>query len=354
MTSIPPEATAFALAQKNFDAIPLKQRRQWFSSFQRARPHRIPMPERVIVELANTCNLDCPMCRVGQYGVNLDRVMPLATFRELAENLFPQVKEVRLNGLGESTVVPNFDAYLDVLDGYSVTVELITNGTGPLATYLRMVDRGATLLFSWDAASPELFHKLRRPAEMPEIRAVVETVARQAAESGRQGNIHLLFTLVPSNIEELPEVVKLAAAMGVSNVLVNVAKLTSDSWMANRSAECLSAFEGADSAARFAGVRLFLPDVFAGQAVELASSSPTAAQGCDRPWEEAVVRWDLDVQVCNMFNPYTYGNLALNQFERIWEGAFAETFRANMDSNNCHPYCKGCAYIGDVYARKQH
>ncbi len=311
------------------------------------------MPTRAIIELANTCNLDCPMCRVGQHGVNFNRVMPLATFRRIADEFFSDFTEVRLNGLGESTLIPDFDRYLDILASYPINVELITNGTGPERLYRRMVDSGATLLFSWDAATPELFATLRRPAALHDVRAIVQSVASHAAAAGRSQLLHLLFTLLPANIHELAAVVALAADMGIPTLVVNVAKLPDDQWMERRADDCLQAFTDADDAATRCGVRLFLPDTFAQRAVSLPSASPTAATRCDRPWREIVIRWDLDVQVCNMFNPYTYGNLSRAPLRSIWEGAFADAFRQNFKGPACHPYCRGCAYIGDVYARKQ-
>lgn len=353
MRPISPEATAFVLAQRNFDAIPLRHRGPWFAAFQNASRTRVPMPDRIVVELANTCNLDCPTCRVGQHGVNPRRVMPLDTFRRIASEIFPHVREVRLNGLGESTVVPAFEEYLDVLASYPVAVELITNGTAEARTYRRLLDDDATLLFSWDAATPRLFSVLRRPADMERVREVVEEAARHARVLGRSDNLHLLFTLVPANIEELPAVVTLSGEMGIPNVLVNVAKLATDDWMPTRAREVLAAFKAADATARPAGVRLFLPDTFAGERVELTAATRTAASGCDRPWREVVIRWDLDVQVCNMFNPYTYGNLLVSPFPRIWTGAFAATFRENFKGAASHPYCSGCAYIGEVYAHKR-
>src|SRR5205085_1633093 len=138
MSDVPPDSGAFALAFRNFDPIPYEQRQAWLSPFQRARKlDDVPWPERVIVEIANTCNLDCPMCRVGWQGVDLRRVMSLDRFRRVAADLFPRAREVRLNGLGESTVVPDFTDYLDVLDEYPVSVELITNGTGARSIYRR-------------------------------------------------------------------------------------------------------------------------------------------------------------------------------------------------------------------------
>jgi MoaA/NifB/PqqE/SkfB family radical SAM enzyme len=354
MSALPPESHALVLAQRNFEALPEAERTHWSSRFQRVRPASVlPWPERVIIELANTCNLDCPMCRVGANGVNLARVMPLDAFRKLAAQLFPHVREVRLNGLGESTLIADFTAYLDVLRAYSVQVELITNGTGATPLYTRMLEEGATLLFSWDAAQPTLFERLRRPARWETLVSTLRTVAEHARQQHREAQLFLLFTLQGANRGELPALVDQAADWGISQLLVNVVKQRSDAWIQPCLEELLATFAEAEARAQRGGVRLFLPDTLAGQRVPLAAASPTAGSGCDRPWKEAVIRWDLDVQVCNMFNPYTYGNLSLRPFEHIWRGAFAQVFRENINTPQCHPYCRGCYYLKDVHVRKK-
>ncbi|WP_395845346.1 SPASM domain-containing protein [Cystobacter fuscus] len=353
MSPPPPEAHALVLAQRNFDALSEDERLHWSGQFPKAKPApTLPYPERVIIELANTCNLDCPMCRIGANGVNLARVMPLAAFRELATQLFPRVRQVRLNGLGESTLIPEFGAYLDVLARHPVQVELITNATGSVPIYTRMVDEGATLLFSWDAAQPTLFERLRRPARWDVLSRTVQAVAEHAGRARRERQLFLLFTLQGANRSELPELVEQAARWGIPHLLVNVVKQRSEAWIQPCLKEILAVFAEAESRARRTGVRLFLPDTLAGHRVALGSASPTAGSGCDRPWKEVVIRWDLDVQVCNMFNPYTYGNLALRPFERIWRGAFAQLFRENINGAHCHPYCRGCYYLKDVHVRR--
>ncbi len=349
---IPPDAHAFSLAQRNFDAIAQDHRAAWHHAFRRARRGLVPMPERVIIEIANTCNLDCPMCRVGEHGVNLERVMPIGQFADIARALLPTARDVRLNGLGETTLVPGFRSYLDVLERFSVNLELITNGTGSAAAYERIVTSGGTILFSWDAASPARFEALRRGARYTDIAATVRAVSEAARLSGRRDGLHLLFTLQPANRSDLPAVVEMAAELDVANVVVNVAKLRDVGWQAEHRDDVLSAFADAERVAARCAVRLFLPDRFGNDSVPLRSAMPTSASGCDRPWKEVVIRWNLDVQVCNMFNPYVYGNLHLRSFPSIWEGAFAAAFRENVNTSACHPYCRGCAYIGDVYARK--
>jgi radical SAM protein with 4Fe4S-binding SPASM domain len=95
-----------------------------------------------------------------------------------------------------------------------------------------------------------------------------------------------------------------------------------------------------------------LPDQIGGCCFDDLETLKTSSSLCQMPWEEAVIRWNGDVQVCNMFNPYTYGNIYLNSFKNIWNGAFAQVFRNNMNTDFRHPYCRDCVYMGDAYANR--
>lgn len=96
---------------------------------------------------------------------------PPARFDALVASLLCHVKDVRLNGLGETPLVPDLHAYLDRLDPLSCLLELISNGTGACDVYERLFARGATVLISWDVATPAAFEKVRRPARWDEMRA---------------------------------------------------------------------------------------------------------------------------------------------------------------------------------------
>jgi len=347
---VPPDAGAFATSLRNLDLLPPESRHAWASAItERRNASPRPLPERAIVELANTCNLDCPMCRVGEFGVDLSRVMPLARFDALVASLLRHVKDVRLNGLGETTLVPDLHAYLDRLDPLSCHLELISNGTGPCDVYERLFARGATVLISWDAATPETFEKVRRPARWDEMRARLQRIGE--ASTGRRGRLLLLFTLQASTAKELPSVVDLAAHVGARGVLVNVAKLADDAWLTRCAPVALASFHDAEERAAELGVELHLPDHLGGIAVTGPSVARTPHRRCERPWREVVVRWDGAVQVCNMFNPYVYGHLDVTTFERAWNGVFASAFRDLAHGEHAHPYCRDCYYMEDVYER---
>jgi radical SAM protein with 4Fe4S-binding SPASM domain len=351
---IPPEGGAFALSQRNLDALPDEARDRWARAITQGSPRSSPaLPERLILELLHACNLDCPMCRVGELGVDLDRRMPFDLFCRIADELFDHVREVRLNGLGETTLLPDLDRYLDVLDRRSVRIELITNGTGKLAIYERLVAGGGTVLVSWDAARPDVFERVRRPARFAPLVEAMEELGNIAARLGRRDALHLLYTLQPGTERELPGIVELAHRFGMPSVIANIAKLSAKDWLRRVEAAALEAFAEADRTASRLGVKLSLPDQLGAHRIDLPSAMPSAARGCDRPFKEAVIRWNGDVQVCNMFNPWVYGNVLLGPFERSWKSGFAHAFRTQFRTEPGHPYCKECCYLAGVHERNR-
>ena len=65
------ESSAFALDRRNFDYLPDEQAAHWRAAFLRVRADLAQGPTKLILELLNSCNFDCPMCRVGEHGIDL-------------------------------------------------------------------------------------------------------------------------------------------------------------------------------------------------------------------------------------------------------------------------------------------
>ncbi|MBK9032267.1 MAG: SPASM domain-containing protein [Myxococcales bacterium] len=292
------------------------------------------------------------MCRIGEFGVDQTRFMARRLFDRCVAELFPRVREVRLNGLGEATLVPFFDHCVDRVSDAGLRGELITNLTCGEATMRRLVSARFVVLISWDAATPALFERLRRPATWAEQRMRLETLSALAAGHGTADHLHLLFTLQRANVGELPGLVKLAADVGVPSVLVNVVKLQDERWVERAQPEIARAVDLARELAQTLGVALTLPDHIGGLSLCGPYVLPTSARGCDRPRKEVVVRWNGEITVCNMFNPYAYGHLERHGFERSWNGSLAAAFRRLVDGPDQHPYCDGCYYVHGVYERE--
>lgn len=343
------EASAFALDRRNFDYLADEQAASWRKAFLKTRAHAIQGPTKLIVELLNSCNFDCPMCRVGQHGIDLSRAMPLTVFEAVLQSL-PGVQTVRLNGLGESTLLTEFHQYLAVLRRQKVRVEIISNCSAALSDYEAIIDTDGHILISWDAAQPSLFEQLRRPARWAELTERLGRIADLVRTRGR-GRCSLIFTLQKANIGELCGVTELAGRLGLSAVQMNVAKTPTTRWITDKIDDILDDVADAAKIAAEGSVELFTPAQIAGVSIQSGSRTHVASSGCRAPWDEAVIRWNGDVQPCNMFNPYVYGNIHRSPFDEIWRGAFAQVFRNKLNTAEHHPYCRGCVYMPDAYTQ---
>jgi radical SAM protein with 4Fe4S-binding SPASM domain len=341
------------IIQRNAHPLAPQQRNTWMGEMTHPAHEaaRCPWPERLVLELTNTCNLDCPMCRIGEFGVDPDRFMSKELFEEVERQLFPLVREVRLNGLGEATILPWFEECVARVAAAGLRGELITNLTCNETTIRALVEAGFVMLVSWDAATPALFENLRRPSRWAEQFEKLRFSSRLATAANRRDHLLLLFTLQRANFEELPGMVELAAELGVAQILVNVVKLRNEDWIDHHHASIVAAIDRARVRADKLDVKLTLPDHIAHHRLDGLGVLPTSARGCDRPEREVVVRWNGEITVCNMFNPYTYGHVQRHGFERAWRGSLAQAFRRLVNTDNKHPYCEGCYYVHEVYER---
>ena len=56
------------------------------------------------------------------------------------------------------------------------------------------------------------------------------------------------------------------------------------------------------------------------QNIDHKISNKSCNDFCEKPWKEVYIRYNGDLTVCNMLNPYIYGNLKNYSFESIWNG----------------------------------
>jgi radical SAM protein with 4Fe4S-binding SPASM domain len=341
------DSNALALDIRNFGLLPPHLTTDWMIGLTTVEESKLPHPTKAIIEIINSCNLDCPMCRVGQYGINYNRILPLNDFKNILSQIVG-LKTVRLNGLGESTLIPNFEEYLDFLFENNLSVELITNGSGNTDEYKKILRNNGSVIISWDAAEAEIFEKLRRPAKWKEY---VNNILRltQDISNAELNNISFLFTIQKQNINQLSKLVQRSLDWKIKNVIVNVVKDNQSEWSKLRISEIETEFVLANEFAKQNSTNLFLPSQIFGNKIFAENTYQTNHDGCKMPWKEVVVRWNGDIQVCNMFNPFIYGNIHLNTFNEIWNNLFANLFRKMINTDKKHPYCTNCVYFEEAY-----
>lgn len=313
-----------------------------------------PQPDSVIIEITRSCNFACGMCSSRTGGFLPERTMPLPVFGELVRVLGPTAKSLRVNGYGETTLVPNLSAYLDCLDEFRFggLREIITNLSAPLEVYEDLFARGFIILASWDATDSGLFEALRRGARYAEMDACLRGLGHVARSQPER--LGLLCTVQEANLGEIVPLVRLAAEVGAGLIIFNMVKEPDGSpWMDARGEEIRAQFEEADEEARRLGVALRLPDHIGRARLRLPQTHRSSATFCDRPWRELLIRWDTEATVCNMFNPFSYGVLRRpgperdvpTRFARLWNGPNARMFRGIINGDSPHPYCRECYFL---------
>lgn len=311
-------------------------------------------PDSLIIEVTRSCNFGCTMCSMTGEGFLPSRTMPVELFGELVRVLSPGAASLRINGYGETSIVPDLHRWLGCLDvfGFRGRREIITNLSAPDDVYIDLFDRGFVILVSWDAARAETFEAIRRGGRYREL---LDRLKRLGTHAGRQPErLGLLMTVQEKNLGEVVSVTELAGEIGAGLVILNMVKESDGSpWMDERIDEIRALFAEVEKSAARAGIALRLPDHVGRQRVRLMQARRSSGTFCDRPWRELLVRWDTEMTVCNMFNPFSYGVLrppgfngdTQARFSRLWTGPNARLFRRLINSEQPHPYCKECYYL---------
>ncbi len=148
--------------------------------------------------------------------------------------------------------------------------------------------------------------------------------------------------------------VEFADHVGAGGVLFNMVNEEDGSpWMDDRFDELVERFREALKIGVSTGIVVSVPDHIDGRRTGVRKSKRSSNTFCDRPWVETMVRYDTEVTVCNMFNPYSYGVLKPpgpprdmeHRAARLWSGPNAALFRELLNTEQRHPYCEDCYFL---------
>ena len=313
------------------------------------KPSYTQYPEKFLIELTQSCNLDCIMCGIGKYGYQQKFTIPLEIFHQIVDELLsdPRIKVVRLNGLGESLIIPNFLDYLKLLSDKNFRLEIFTNLHVPFEHIKVLLDKGARIYISADSPNPHTFEFIRRRSNFRLFVENLNKVVNYAKKLNMIDDIYVNMTILKINYRDVPEMVKFLAKHGIKNLLVTMVKEECGSpWVKSIREEIIKYFRIAEELADKLGVNIFLPDHLEGNKVEFRYSTETSNTHCECSLKEVVIRFNGDLTACNMMNPFTYGNIYLSltkeYFLELWNGPNAIFLRSVLNTENKPWYCFNC------------
>ena len=176
-------------------------------------------PRRLVFELTNACNLNCVMC--GRNAADFKpTVFDMDVFRSF-EPLMDIVEEVTLMGWGEPTIHPHFNEMLEIINKHSARKYFCSNGMNLKnikdAIFNYNVDVFAVSL---DGATDETNSRIRRGSKIEQITEDLKDIVKIKKERGlKYPWINFVFCAMQSNIKELPDLVRLAAEIGIEEVV---------------------------------------------------------------------------------------------------------------------------------------
>ena len=177
-------------------------------------------PRRLVFELTNACNLNCVMC--GRNAANFKpTVFDMDVFRSF-EPLMDTVEEVTLMGWGEPTIHPHFIEMLEIINRHSARKYFCSNGMNLKKIKDAIFDYKVDVFaISLDGATDETNGRIRRGSKIEQITLDLKDIISTKKERGlKYPWINFVFCAMQSNIRELPDLVRLAAEIGIEEVKV--------------------------------------------------------------------------------------------------------------------------------------
>ena len=183
------------------------------------------------------CNLHCIMCedhspysttqaerrRDGRPKRRMDIEL---VRRVLAESQGTALREIIPSTMGEPLLYRHFDEIIDLCSNYGVRLNLTTNGTFPRRGARpwaeRIVPVGSDVKISWNGSTRQTHESVMLGSNWEEVldnvRQFIAVRDEHAQNGGNRCRVTFQLTFMEINIRELPDVVILAANLGVDRV----------------------------------------------------------------------------------------------------------------------------------------
>ena len=317
-------------------------------------------PVCLYLETTNRCNLLCETCPRTFEDLEPPADMSWPLFIRIVDQ-FPQIARVVLHGVGEPMMVKALPRMVRYLKDRGTYVLFNTNGT--LLTERKgreLIAAGLDeLRVSLDAAEPHAFLAVRGKDMFDRIvRNIGAFTAMQRAEGVGRPLVSLWLTGLKETFDQLPEFVRLAHRIGVSEIhLQRLVFMPEDRGLARAESALFERLEGdeprrleeAAALAETLGIRFN-----ASGATEPDTSLKRATE--DHPWSLCRRPWTLmyftahgrAIPCCiapfsmRGYDGFTLGDATQQSLREIWNGPRYRQFRRALLSAAPPPACASC------------
>jgi MoaA/NifB/PqqE/SkfB family radical SAM enzyme len=316
------------------------------------------LPAELYLEVTNRCNLACRTCPQFTGMAEEPADLSLEQIRRIVDGL-PKVERAVLHGIGEPSLNVELPAIIDYLKQRGAYVLFNSNGLALSGARMRRIVTAGPdeIRVSLDAATPETYRSVRGVDGLPRIiRNLRALVAYRDGQGARTPRLSCWMTLLRQNIQEAPQLVRLAHEAGIGEVYIQRLVFTGkalavreQSLFGNVRDEELAALEEAQELAVRLGMRLRGSDEAQPAEHVARGGSGPAYRSCLRPWRLVYVTAHGNILPCciapfaaRRYEDIILGNVFTTPLNEIWHGARYQAWRAGIETEQPGDPCNRC------------
>lgn len=299
-------------------------------------------PERLHLELTSRCNYKCITCKHGyvNYGEDLDdNILEI-----ILNELMPHLKELELQGTGESLLSSRFMKVFQSAQSSDCRVTLITNASLLTEDLVeKFVRSNMQLVISLDGADVKTFNLHRPTGDFNRIKRNLELLLKYKKESNNtlfSSVINMVITKY--NYNTILDMMNLAKHYAIDYVYASEVRECmpdKDVWNrlridnATNRDEITRVINKANDYSKKLGVGFsFNPYI---------KDHKLCKPVCVSPWKHIFIYANGDLSICCELNK-VFGNISIESFKEVWNGEKLNEFRNNMILKNYDNHCVNC------------
>jgi len=319
-------------------------------------------PRELQIVPTNACNLRCRNCPKTYYKTD-DRHLHPDIYERVKKELFPYVRVLNLQGLGEPLMSPLLPQMIEDARVYDLKIQFVTNAVLFKSGMIKkLVETGASVTVSLDGAMPKTHEEARPGARFETIMNVLQEFRDEREKTATDFSLNINTVVTSKNIEELEGILEIASRYRAEVVnLINPGVGERDDEFAraaiSRHPELLGQkiAQLVDKAEQL-GIDLVYPGFVTpkkNETLQARNNDHTTGHKeepagrlfpgkCYDPWRLVYIDVDGWVRPCCRALWIGMGNIMEQSFRSIWNNEHYVKLRASVNSNNPPEFCRTC------------